>query len=75
MKTNLLSLASVLAASAALILASAGVIAAGIAFTVAGVLAIFALDYSRTLAPISLPAEVIPFNPRVRAMQETRAAA
>ena len=75
MKTNLLSLASVLAASAALILSFAGVVAAGVAFTVAGVLAIFALDYRRTLAPIRLPAEIIPFNPRDRAMQETRAAA
>jgi heme/copper-type cytochrome/quinol oxidase subunit 2 len=75
MKTHLLPLASVLAMSAALLLASAGVIAAGIAFTVAGVLAIFAMDYSRTLPPVSLPAEILPFNPRGRAIQEMRAAA
>ena len=75
MKTNLLSLASILATSAALVLASAGVIAAGAAFTVAGVLAIFALDYSRAIAPVSTPAEIIPFNPRGRAIVGIRAAA
>jgi len=75
MKTNLLSLASALAASAALILSFAGVVAAGVAFTVAGVLAIFALDYRRTLAPIGLPAEVVPSNPTRHSISELRLAA
>ena len=75
MKTNILSISSVLAASAALVLASAGVIAAGIAFTVAGVLAIFAMDYSRTISPVRLPAEIIPFNPSGRSVPEMSAAA
>lgn len=75
MKTNILSLSSVLAASAALVTATVGVVASGIAFTVVGVLAIFALDYRRTLAPLSLPADVVPFNPTGRSMSEMRLAA
>jgi Na+-transporting NADH:ubiquinone oxidoreductase subunit NqrD len=71
MKTNILSLSSALAASAALITAIVG----GVAFTVVGVLAIFALDYRRTLAPVSLPADVVPFNPTGRSMPEMRLAA
>jgi hypothetical protein len=70
MNTNLLSISSVLAASAALVTATVGVVASGIAFTVVGVLAIFALDYRRTLAPVTLPAEVVPFNPTGRSMPE-----
>ncbi len=75
MNNNLLSISSVLAASAAFVTASVGVVAAGVAFTVAGVLAIFALDYRRTLAPISLPAEVVPFTPGSRSMPELKLAA
>ena len=75
MKTNILSLSSVLAASAALVTASVGVVASVVAYSVVGVLAIFALDYRRNLAPISLPADVVPFNPGSRSMSEMRLAA
>lgn len=75
MKNNILSISSLLAASAALVTATVGVVASGIAFTVVGVLAIFALDYRRTLAPVSLPADVVPFNPTGRSMPEMRLAA
>ena len=75
MNTNILSISSILAASAALVIATVGVVASGIAFTVVGVLAIFALDYRRTLAHISLPAEVVPFNPTGRSMPEMQLAA
>jgi hypothetical protein len=75
MKTNILSLSSALAASAALVTATVGVVASVVAYTVVGVLAIFALDYRRTLAPVSVPADVVPFNPAGRSMSEMRLAA
>jgi len=75
MNNNLFSISSILAASAALVTATVGIVASVIAFTVVGVLAIFALDYRRTLAPISLPAEVVPFNPTGRSMPEMQLAA
>ena len=75
MKNNLLSISSILAASAALVTATVGIVASGIAFTVVGVLAIFALDYRRTLAPIGLPAEVVPSNPTRHSISELRLAA
>ena len=75
MNNNLFSISSILAASAALVTATVGIVASVIAFTVVGVLAIFALDYRRNLAPISLPAEVVPFNPGSRSMSEMRLAA
>ena len=75
MNNNLLSISSVLAASAAFVTATVGVVASGITFTVVGVLAIFALDYRRTLAPLSLPGEVVPFTPGRRSMPELQVAA
>jgi len=75
MKTHLLSVSSIIAASAALVTATVGIVTSGIAFIVIGVLAIFALDYRRTLAPLTLPAEVVPFNPTGRSMPEMQLAA
>ena len=75
MKTNLLSLSSIAAASAALVTATVGVAASGVAFTVVGVLAIFALDYRRAIAPVSVPAEAVALSPDSRPMSEMRLAA
>jgi hypothetical protein len=59
MKTNILAITSVLAAFAVLPLSTA---AAGILFVAIGILAVFAADYGRTLAPMSVRAEIVPFD-------------
>jgi hypothetical protein len=59
MKTNLLSISSFIAAIALLPVSTA---AAGIAFVTVGILAVFAADYGRTLAPMGARAEIIPFS-------------
>ena len=66
MKTNLVTISSVLAASAAIVILPVSTAAAGITFVVAGILAIFVADYGRTLKPVSLRAEIIPMNPACR---------
>jgi hypothetical protein len=59
MKTNLYSISSVLAA---MVILPVSAPVAGIALMVIGILAVFAADYGRTIKPISLRADVIPFN-------------
>ena len=74
MKTNLLSASSIVTASA-LVTATVGVAATAIAFTVVGVLAIFATDYRRAIAPVKVPAEAVALSPDSRPMSEMRLAA
>ena len=58
MKTNLLSLSSIVAASAVLVTATVGVAASGVAYTVVGVLAIFALAVPPDdITPMPIPPE------------------
>ena len=62
MKSNLLTIASILALASAFVILPVSAAAAGITFTVAGILAVFVADYSRAITPLRLPAEVVPFN-------------
>jgi hypothetical protein len=66
MKSNLLTISSILAAASAFVILPVSAAAAGITFTVAGILAVFVADYSRDIRPLSLPAEIVPFNPAGR---------
>lgn len=66
MKSNLLTISSVLAAASAFVILPVSAAAAGITFTVTGILAVFVADYSRDIRPLSLPAEIIPFDPTGR---------
>jgi hypothetical protein len=63
MKTNLLLLSLVLAATAALSLAPVRALAAsGDIITVAGILTVFFIDYGRSLRPRRTPGALIAFD-------------
>ena len=64
MKSNILLISSVLAALAALALVSINSVAAGLLFVAAGTLAIFVSDYGRAIRPLTVQAEIVPFNPK-----------
>ena len=75
MKTNVLHLSSFPIAVAALVIAPISPVAACLAVTVAGVLSVLVFDYGRPVAPISVPAEVIPFSAANRVPDESSEAA
>ena len=64
MKSNLLLLSLVLAATAALSLAPVRALAAsGDIITVAGILAVFFIDYGRSLRPRQISGRILAFDP------------
>jgi hypothetical protein len=75
MKTNVLHLCSFPVAAVAIAIATLSPFAACLAVTVAGVLSVGLLDYGRTIAPVSVTAEVIPFGVANSAPAATREAA
>jgi hypothetical protein len=75
MKSNALTISSALAAIAAIVILPVSTVAAGIIFVVTGILAIFVADYGRTIKPLSLRAEIIPFNSTDRVLDSLSAAA
>ncbi|MFY9924516.1 MAG: hypothetical protein ABSF76_11875 [Opitutaceae bacterium] len=62
MNTHILTLSSVLAAVLALVILPVSTAAAGVTFLVSGILAVFVADYGRSIEPLKLRAEIIPFN-------------
>jgi hypothetical protein len=62
MKTSTLPLKAFLAVLVAIIFLPVGATAAAIAFTATGMLSILAADYGRSLEPVRVPAEIVPFG-------------
>lgn len=62
MKTNTLHISAFSIAVAALVVSPLSPFAACLAVTLAGVISILSLDYGRNIMPITVPADVIPFN-------------
>jgi len=62
MKNSTLLFAAFLATFVAIIVLPVGAAAAAIAFTSTGLLSVLVADYGRTLAPVRVPAEVVPFG-------------
>ena len=63
MKSNTLTVLAFLAAIAAFAILPVNATAAAISFTVAGVLSILMADYGRSIEPVTVAAEVLPFSP------------
>lgn len=64
MNSNILTISSVLAAIAILPVST---VAAGIILVATGILAVFAADYGRAIVPLTVRAEIIPFDSSNRA--------
>jgi len=62
MKTNILPVSAFLAALAATLTFPVGATAAAFAFTATGLLAVFTADYGRTIEPVRVPADIVPFG-------------
>jgi hypothetical protein len=62
MKSNILLISAVLAAIAALLLLPVNAAAAGVAFTAAGVFSVFMSDYGRSIRPVRVSAQIVPFS-------------
>ena len=62
MKTTILPITAFLGALAATLTFPVGATAAAFAFTATGLHAVFAADYGRTVEPVRVPAEVVPFD-------------
>jgi len=76
MKSNIFAISTALAAIAALVMLPVNAIAAGgNVILVIGILAVFAVDYSRTLKPLKLRARIIAFDSNERASDISDAAA
>jgi len=75
MKTNVLHLCSFPVAVVAIAIATLSPFVACLAITVAGVISVGLLDYGRTIAPVGVTAEVIPFSAANSAPDATREAA
>ena len=75
MKTNILPLVAFLAALGAILLVPVSAAAAAFAFTVTGVLSLLAADYGRTLEPVRVRANVIPFAGQASEPSHLRTAA
>jgi hypothetical protein len=75
MKNNILTIKALVAVIAAVLFIPVGVGAACFAFTAAGFLAVFAADYGRSLEPVQVAAEIVPFRSQVRPATTDLAAA
>jgi hypothetical protein len=75
MKNNILTIKALVAVIAAVLFIPVGVGAACFAFTAAGFLAVFAADYGRSLEPVQVEAEIVPFRGQVRPAATDLAAA
>jgi hypothetical protein len=75
MKNNILTIKALIAVIAAVLFIPVGVGAACFAFTSAGFLAVFAADYGRSIAPVQVAAEIVPFRGQVRTAGAVLAAA
>ena len=62
MKSNLLPIKAFLASLGAIVLFPFTAAAAAAAFTVTGIFAILAADYGRTIEPLRVSAEIVPFR-------------
>ena len=62
MKTSSITISLVLAAIAAIVILPVSSVAASSAIVATGILAVFVADYGRTIKPLSVQAEVIPFR-------------
>ena len=75
MKNNILTIKALIAVIAAVLFLPVGVGAACFAFTATGFLAVFAADYGRSLEPVQVSAEIVPFGGQVRPSATVLAAA
>jgi hypothetical protein len=75
MKTNILPVATLAAASLAILILPISPEAAGILVAVPGFISLFVLEYSRSLEPLRHPAEIKPFEPAGSAQGRTLDAA
>jgi hypothetical protein len=75
MKSNALSISVILAALLAVVILPVSTIAAANAVAAVGILAVFVADYGRTIKPLGLRAEVIPFVSAPSARNRSCAAA
>jgi hypothetical protein len=66
MKTSTLPVTAFLAVLVAIIVLPVGAAAAAIAFTATGLLSVLAADYGRSLEPVRIPAEILPFGAPAR---------
>lgn len=75
MKSNILTPVSFIAYPLALVAFPVWPLAAGLVATMAGLLSIGTLDYGRPSVPVTVDAEVITFNPKIPALDDSRDAA
>ena len=75
MNSIALTISSVLAVIAAIAILPVSPAAAGISLVVVGILAVFVADYGRSIKPLAIRAEIIPFNSTGRVRDRLSAAA